>query len=488
MCGLFSLLNYDGISIDRVQKNFIKSNLYSLENSAFYSFLNMILGTHNLSTNAIVEFDGVILICDGIIYNYKQLYSLLNITPTTDLNYEVIIHLFIKYGIQQTLQMLNGVFSFILYDARETTTNKQTLYVARDALGLKPLYYLSNLKAGYLNDDMLGFATELRCLYSLVFVNPYQYKVEHFKPGTYSTFEISLVHRATWKSVSEHVFYTLPFSYTVITNIHTFVNKALSNSVNNWCDSTIGPVACLLSGNLDSNLIAWLVNDYCKQNKREFETFSIGLTDSTRAKIVAGFLQTKHTDIIVTEDDMFNAIEDVIYTIESCDVKAVKASVNNYLLAKHISIHSNAKVIFNGEGATELCGGKCKDEIDFDKESRNSLTDSKDTNKCFSSHGLEPISPFLDRNFVDCYLSLPPSIRKYDTIEMSLLRNSFTSILPDEILWQGNEINCLSFIEKMIEEYYSTKGHSVPEKMYYKQIFDKYYPYSSHMFAQFKKL
>ena len=107
-----------------------------------------------------------------------------------------------------------------------------------------------------------------------------------------------------------------------------------------------------------------IINDFNEEHKKHstqpLETYSIGLKGSEDlrcAKIVADYLETNHTEIIVSEDDMFSIIPDVIYAIESYDTTTIRASIGNYLLGKYISTNSSAKVIFNGDGSDEICGG-----------------------------------------------------------------------------------------------------------------------------------
>ena len=165
-------------------------------------------------------------------------------------------------------------------------------------------------------------------------------------------------------------------------------------------------------------------NQYNLPNK--LETYSIGLKDSEDlkyARIVANYLDTKHTEIIVTETEMFEIIPEVIKSIESYDTTTVRASIGNYLLGKYISTHSEAKVVFNGDGSDELFGGylymnMCPDDIEFDKETRRLLKDIHmfdvlRSDKSISSHGLEPRTPFLDKNFVNLILSIPPYFRNH---------------------------------------------------------------------------
>ena len=118
---------------------------------------------------------------------------------------------------------------------------------------------------------------------------------------------------------------------------------------------------------------------------------------------------------------------------------------------KYISLFSNAKVIFNGDGSDEVCGGylymnQCPDSIEFDKETRRLLMDIHKydvlrSDKCLSSHGLEPRTPFLDKEFVNYYLSIPLIIKSnsffknknIDVCEKYLLRESFSKEIIQNI-------------------------------------------------------
>jgi asparagine synthase (glutamine-hydrolysing) len=233
---------------------------------------------------------------------------------------------------------------------------------------------------------------------------------------------------------------------------------------------------------------------------------------------VADYLGTKHTEIVVTEQEMFDAIPEVIYAIESYDTTTVRASIGNYLLGKYISQNSEAKVILNGDGSDEVCGGylymhKCPDNIEFDRETVRLLRDIHTfdvlrSDKSISSHGLEPRTPFLDRSFVNNYLSIPIDFRnhvKNGTCEKFLLRNSFNlqnfrnangkQILPNEILWRKKEAfsdgvtsNTRSLFEILQEKILATydsflvDNRNQPlsrldyEKHYYKSIFEKHFP------------
>jgi asparagine synthase (glutamine-hydrolysing) len=175
------------------------------------------------------------------------------------------------------------------------------------------------------------------------------------------------------------------------------------------------------------------------------------------------------------------------------------------LVSKYISEHSDAKVIFNGDGSDEVCGGYmyfhyAPDSIAFDKECRRLLKDIHlfdvlRSDRSISSNGLEARTPFLDRFFVQSYLSLPYQLRfQKNKCEKYLLRKAFEPLhlLPPEVLFRTKEafsdgVSPLkqSWFE-IIQQHVSTLGtfslpiitHNpplTPEQKYYRYLFNKHY-------------
>jgi len=504
MCGIFALLNnYNHLTVPFIEEQFQKGKNRGPEYSVLKNvMIHALFGFHRLAINGLnndsnqpIIINDIAIICNGEIYNYKELYKSMNVRPKTDSDCEVIIHLYKKYGIEHTLQMLDGVFSFVLIDYRLENT-ESNIYVARDPYGVRPLYFL---KPDFNNIDsnVYAFASELKMLVDIknklneknnniqksnnlkkynddkrIFVN---YEIYQFQPGTYMTFNLSYKACSYWEPVNmglcyhKQGFVTNMFidkSVETCIDVYKNIQKYLVNAIEKRCCTTERPIACLLSGGLDSSLIASLVNDYhIKNNLPTIETYSIGLEgseDLKHAKIVAEHLGTKHTEIVLTEKDFLDAITDVIYAIESYDTTTVRASIGNWLLGKYISEHSDAKVIFNGDGSDELAGGYlymnyAPDNIDFDKETRRLLNDIYmfdvlRSDKSISSHGLEPRTPFLDRSWVQYYLSIPIELRNHkinNKIEKYLIRTAFSGdfyknsqgnpLLPDKVLWRKKE-------------------------------------------------
>jgi len=563
MCGIFALLNQRNISYNEIENEFMKGQNRGPEFSKLeFNYMKMVLGFHRLAINGLnsesnqpIVINDIVLICNGEIYNYKKLYEQMNVVPVTGSDCEVIIHLYLKYGIEQTLVMLDGVFAFILYDNRITDDLNNKVYIARDPLGVRPLYYLKNSSDNYNLYNLFGFASELKCLEKFYNTNTYHYSIEQFTPGTYTAFNLSNKVHSSWKPIKENIPYYIPtFSYTTgipgwIVNSSSnetiygvFANTlayCLRSAVNKRCLTTERPIACLLSGGLDSSLISALVSDYYRINNvdKPLETYSIGLPDSEDlkyARIVADWIGSKHTEIIVTEKEMVDSIPEVIQAIESYDTTTVRASIGNYLLGKYIAANSEAKVIFNGDGSDELLGGylymgKCPDDIEFDKETRRLLKDIHlfdvlRSDKSISSNGLEPRTPFLDRNFVNFVLSIPPFYRNhknFDVAEKNILRQGFKydntcdcaeflsfkdsrgkQLLPDEILYRKKEAfsdgvsshgrSLYVILQEFISFHLNieeTTDKYTPcietEKYYYKKLFDSFYPNCSNILPYF---
>ena len=533
MCGIFTLINYTrtvstgSITTDEITDVFNKGVNRGPESSViqFKDVYNYIKGFHRLAINGLnvesnqpLVFGEYSLICNGEIYNYKQLYKMMNIEPTTGSDCEVIIHLYMKYGIHQTLRMLDGVFAFVLYTPK-------TIYAARDPYGVRPLYYFRTIVATHFNDLMIGFTSELKTLCPIA--NKLKQRVQQFLPGHLMVIDKTTDYEKNLWLVKDYSLYHLPsFSYSLSStsdNINYYlrgIETHLTDAVYKRYCTTERPIACLLSGGLDSSLIAAIV---CKIHKEmittntmtntmtKIETYSIGLPDSEDikyARIVADYIGSKHTEIIVSEQEMLDAIPEVIEAIESFDTTSVRASIGNYLIGKYIKTNSDAKVIFNGDGSDELAGGylymsSCPDSVEYDKETLRLLKDIYlfdvlRSDKSISSHGLEPRTPFLDRGFVNYYLSIPLEIRNHNLVnqmEKYLIRMAFetSKILPAEILWRKKEAfsdgvsNKGKSLFQIIQDFIDDKipntalNKKQKEKKYYKDIFDSAYPNHTHI-------
>jgi asparagine synthase (glutamine-hydrolysing) len=551
MCGIFALLNNgDDLkpSVIPIFKKEIVMQAFDkgVERGPEYSELRQIdsnttLGFHRLAINGLdnlssqpMQIGNIILICNGEIYNYKELYQDIDVEPVTKSDCEIIIHLYKLHGMEYTLQLLDGVFAFVLYDM-----DKEQLYVARDPYGVRPLYQIRPRKNNLVWSEgimikgvwnvakweekagIIAFASELKVLHHLIADDVKKnYKISHFPPGSYLLLNNN---NNEWfaECCMPIKYHTFNFSSNIAKspNLFPVMNNLMYSQnicaylINAVKKRVIGtsdrPIACLLSGGLDSSLIAALVSKFYQGT---LETYSIGMPgseDLKYAEIVAKHIGSKHTSLVVSEDDFFAAIPEVIDVIESYDTTSVRASVGNYLIGKYIAKHSQAKVIFNGDGSDEVTGGylyfkAAPSPVDFDKECKRLLTDIYAfdvlrSDKSISSNGLEPRTPFLDREFVDYYLSIPAALRmpKKGEIEKNLLRSAFAKtepgILPECILWRKKEAfsDGVSSLQKswyeiiqdklidysdLTDNYSSINIPQTKEQCYYRHIFEEKYP------------
>jgi asparagine synthase (glutamine-hydrolysing) len=517
MCGIFALLNYySSFQHEEITEEFKKGYKRGPEFSviSFRDSINYVQGFHRLAINGLNDesnqpfsINEVTLICNGEIYNHKYLFDLMDITPETQSDCEVIIYLYMKYGIDQTLRMLDGVYSFVLQD-------RNRMYVARDPYGVRPLYMTG--------PEVLGFSSEVKMLCNLAIKK--QQKVDFFPPASYIVLTRDNDNNV-WgvRDLTRHHYPSFAYSSVDFKIECNMIQRVVLEGIRDKLEmavrkrylNTERPVACLLSGGLDSSIIAALVckihKDYGKEPST-IETYSIGLQDSEDikyARYVAKFIGSKHTELIVSEETMIDAIPETISALESYDLTTVRASLGNYILGKFIAAHSEAKVIFNGDGSDEVCGGylymkNCPDTIEYDKEILRQLRDIYmfdvlRSDKSMASNGLEARTPFLDKEFVNFYLSIPVELRDHNrnkNMEKYLIRTafSFSNILPTEILWRKKEAfsdgvtkkgtSLFEILQDWIDKNYlvdSDISKKEKEKMYYKHLFEQEFPGQSHL-------
>jgi asparagine synthase (glutamine-hydrolysing) len=464
MCGIFAYLLKDGQS--EVDKKWItecheraktlkprgpeKYKYTTPTNNVFMGFQR--LSIVDLSENGDQPFSdssqSTTLICNGEIYNSKYLTKKYNLPVKSGSDCEVILHLYIKFGIRKTVECLDGDFAFIIYDK-----NRNEFICARDSYGVRPLFIS-------INDESIVISSELKALYGLknakVFPNgcfwlsttDSQYNIYNYHNEENKT--ICLTNGSSFVSVAHK------FNDLSLDKIKEKIKNKLETSVKKRLQSD-RKIGCLLSGGLDSSLVTSLVKKLSTDLGWNVVTYSVGLegsVDLEAARKVASFLGTEHHEIIFTDSIGLNSISDVIYAIETWDTTTVRASIPMWLMCKYIKEHTpEVKVILSGEGADEVCQGYLyfhnqPNSLQGHKESVRLLQDLLyfdvlRSDRSISTHGLEVRVPFLDKDFVNFYMSIPAEYRCPDKKkgEKWLLRESFSNekLLPDEILWRQKD-------------------------------------------------
>ncbi len=370
---------------------------------------------------------------NGEIYNHIHLREneLSDHSFRTTCDSEVIVHLYEKFG-YEFCNMLDGVFVFVLIDGDK-------FMAARDPIGVKPLYY------GHDKSGRMFIASEMKSLAD---------QCEEFKafpPGHYYTPETGFVkyYQPQWL---DHTFTTGEADLTKLRQgLIDATKKRLMSDV---------PLGVLLSGGLDSSLIASITSRYTKDSGQELHSFSVGLNpdapDLVAARKVADFIGTTHHEVFFTIEEGLAELEKVIWHLETYDVTTIRAATPMYFLSKFIT-DMGVKVVMSGEGADEIFGGylyfhNAPSDEEYQKEviRRVGLLSTADclrADKATMAHGLEARVPFLDRNFLDIVMPFQPQDKRPNRNtgrpEKYILRKAFEDkdnpFLPDEILWRQKE-------------------------------------------------
>jgi asparagine synthase (glutamine-hydrolysing) len=406
--------------------------------------------------------------CNGEIYNWRELAERHGIATASGSDCEVLGALYEKFsaaggpGLAAFFRALDGVFAIVIYDRV-----RGRLVVARDPYGVRPLYM------GHRYTTQAGPAgTWKSVLHNTVFSSelkglaPLCNMVLPFLPGTYISIDAT-----TQRILEVGSYHTVPFLKNPLLSpaqtggsrgsglelARMAVRESLVAAVRKRM-MTERPVAALLSGGVDSSLIAALVaRELRAAGAPPLRTFSIGMAGSTDlhyAKKVAEHIGSDHTEVVLTADDFFAAVGPVIHAIETYDTTTVRASVGNWLVAKAIAEQSDCKVVFNGDGSDEVWGSylyfyNAPSDDAFEEEVTRLLTDIHmfdvlRSDRSISSHGLEPRTPFLDRQFVATARSIATEWRRPVRgvrPEKWLMRAAFEDegLLPREVLWRQKE-------------------------------------------------
>lgn len=355
------------------------------------------------------------LVCNGEIYNYQNLKRQLDYVFSSESDNEVIIPLYKQNGLD-FINDLDGMFSFIISD-------KNRFFVARDPIGIKPLYW------GFDNENMY-FSSEIKVLLDKAD------RIREFPNGCYFDSDEG------FKS-----YYQLPQVDSFITEIDDAIKKirdTLKKSVKKRTLSDV-PVGVFLSGGLDSSIIAALL----KEEIPELHSFSVGLPgspDMEAARIVANHLGTIHHEYLYSEDEIEDVLTDVIYYLESFDPALVRSAIPCYFVSRLASQY--VKVVLSGEGADELFGGyKYLDRYDDPEELQTETIrilnglhniNLQRVDRMTMAHGLEGRVPFLDVELIETALSISPELKTYNAFGMEkwILRKAFEDVLPTNIVWR----------------------------------------------------
>jgi len=346
---------------------------------------------------------------------------------------------------------LNGIFAYCSYNK-----SSQTLFVARDRVGVIPLYYVVETETlPTANDEQtyerIWFASEAKALIGLG-------EIHMFPPNNLMVCSLQK------KESSSHFMSVLTEYYEILPPYPTSdyddgvkFFKDLVNAVTIRIQDEV-PWGAALSGGLDSSIIAAILSRPTYNESLEVRSYCIGFENSTDLKIAEtwGNYLGPHFQIKITVEEALKSVQDVIWALETYDVTTIRAGIMNYLLAEKMKKYG-IKVAYSGEGSDELFGGylyfhHCPNADAMQKELIRKMEelcyyDCLRCNKAFAAHGIECRVPFLDQRFVDTVMKVDPihklsSTHPRDTRpEKYILRKKFERHL------NKMEVECTQYIE-----------------------------------------
>jgi asparagine synthase (glutamine-hydrolysing) len=454
MCGIFFILNKKGHftkeTTEIIFKNFkLLENRgpdkYSLTILSLSNNLSCIMGFQRLAINDTSDKgmqpfyfkdSHTYTMCNGEVYNYHEIVKEhRDFQPTSKSDCEVLPYLFSQYSFEDVLNKLDAVFALSHLDM-----NSNKIYLARDRIGVKPLFYSEN-------EDFFAFASEVKSLVGL-FDDPEQ-NIIQLQPSSYMIYSLDNYEKT-------YHLYTPQFD-NIVQNNYTYeqISEILKNLLVESVKKRLSSdreIGCLLSGGLDSSLISSILSRELKKEGKKLHTFSVGFPDSTDivyARQVAEHIGSVHHEYIIQYEDALKELENVIKTTETYDTTTVRASTPMYMLCKWINKNFQHKVIFSGEGSDEiLCGYLYFHKAPTPEDAHNDSIrlikelykyDVLRADRCTAGNGLEFREPFLDKDLIDFVVSMNPLFKvPRNGYEKEILRNAFSqdNYLPDSVLWR----------------------------------------------------
>jgi asparagine synthase (glutamine-hydrolysing) len=301
------------------------------------------------------------VVFNGEFYNHRDFRKELSLEGyefRTESDAEVILHLYRKCG-YDFIKYINGCFAVAVWDS-----NKGRLLVARDRLGIKPLYY-------YHGDDFFAFASEMKALLEypvpreldqsslyaylqLNYVPDNNSMLRHIyrlKPGSFMEITREGISQSTYYEIPDPTSNTAKYTYT---EAMSELEKRMDNSVRRRLLSDV-PLAAFLSGGIDSSVVVALASRHTKH----LTTYSLGFEgeaffDETKdAEIIAGKFNTNHHSFRISKTDMLNDLPEVLDYID--EPFADSSALAVYSLSKYTA--KNVRVALSGDGADEMFAG-----------------------------------------------------------------------------------------------------------------------------------
>lgn len=399
------------------------------------------------------EDGSICTICNGEIYNYKELKLKLQDRGhifKTQSDTEIIVHAYEEHG-DEFVKLLNGDFSIAIWDKKN-----EKILLARDRLGIRPLY-IFQIK------DCLLFSSEIKSFLRSsdfnVEINPValkQYLTLRYVLGNETLFQgvervppaTILVYQKGRKEIIKY--WELKFETRRGKREKEFVDgfySLLNDSVRLRLMSDV-PLGALLSGGVDSSSIVALM---AKEMNRPVDTFCVGfgtdIDELDEARFISKYLMTNHHELII-KPDSYNFFPEIIWHMDEPLGDAI--ILPTYLLAKETSRY--VKVVLTGEGIDEILGGYIHHQTMYYGDIYNRIVPSflqKLNIRVLSGLPVQLLNYFFPypallgeqgkKRFIDYMLKLDNPTEAYLSLASVLGKEERDELLTPEFLEQGND-------------------------------------------------
>lgn len=370
MCGIFGITHFDRSSLDKAREALHTLSHRGPDQWNEYIDENIYLGHRRLSILDLSiqgmqpmynEDKSILIIVNGEIYNFQELKKELSLKhqfkSTSDS--EVILHGYKEWGIDILLEKIDGMYAFSIYDK-----TKKKLFLARDRVGIKPLYYSTI-------GDQITFASELKAIQH--FYNSHSLKIDYTALYDFLTYRYIPAPKTMYHNVyklepghyleirlDDNSIKDVQYWKLEINSCNDSIEEAcvkiyelVKKSVDEQMMSDV-PVGFFLSGGIDSSTVVTMASKI----KSNISTFSIGFTDKNYdethfADIIAEKLKTNHHKKILAEDLTKKLLPEIRswYDEPFADFSCFPTFlVSEY--AKEI-----VTVVLTGDGGDEVFGG-----------------------------------------------------------------------------------------------------------------------------------
>lgn len=421
-----------GLYLNEINLN-IDLDTFSDDNEYDFGFGHNLLSIYDMydriSVSQPVKSENLVLVFNGELYNFSTIRNFLSkvgVGAEIKSDSEALLHLIDFYNkgdllkaVQSALRLIDGDYAFAVWDG-------ENLAIARDPLGVKPLFFA-------VSDDLCGFASSRDSLYEVGFTEILTLKPEHIL--------------FNWDDVAP-----VQAIYEKIMEVDASkLAKLLKLSVSKRVEG-LDELGVIFSGGVDSSILAALLQEISLNKKLDITLYAVGVEgskDLEGARYAAEYMDLPLKVQVLTEDLIKEHIGRVVHAIGDDNLMKVGVGLTTYFATRMIH-EDGLKVAISGQGADELFGGynrylKSYETGDLQWELRQDISNMYHVNlerddACAMLNSVEVRLPFLDKSLVEYAINLPVKNKisgPGDVLRKNVLRKfAFNEGLDTEIAYR----------------------------------------------------